>query len=130
MNRAYETGVVIVAASGNNFSGGVVASVVYPARFNRVIAACGMVSDHSPYYRFLKFTHMQGNFGPASKMKTAIGAYTTNMPWADRGCHQLIMENGEGTSSATPQAPGPTRRACTRLLKTWRATSCAARSSS
>src|SRR6187399_99318 len=50
VNRAYEAGVVIVAASGNNFSGGVVASVVYPARFNRVIAACGMVSDHSPYY--------------------------------------------------------------------------------
>ena len=103
VNRAYEAGVVIVAASGNNFSGGVVASVVYPARFNRVIAACGMVADHSPYYRFLKFSHMQGNFGPASKMKTSIGAYTTNMPWADRGCHQLIMENGEGTSSATPQ---------------------------
>jgi len=103
VNRAYEAGVVIVAASGNNFSGGVVASVVYPARFNRVIAACGIVADHSPYYRFMKFTHMQGNFGPASKMKTSIAGYTTNMPWADRTCHQLIMENGEGTSSATPQ---------------------------
>lgn len=103
VNRAYEAGVVIVAASGNNFSGGVVASVVYPARFNRVIAAAGIVADQSPYYRALKFTHMQGNFGPASKMKTTIAGYTTNMPWADRTCHQLINENGEGTSSATPQ---------------------------
>jgi len=103
VNRAYEAGVVIVAASGNNFSGGLVASVVFPARFNRVIAAAGIVADHSPYYRALKFTHMQGNFGPGTKMKTAIAAYTTNMPWADRSCHDLIMENGEGTSSATPQ---------------------------
>ena len=103
VNRAYEAGVVIVAASGNNFSGGVVASIVYPARFNRVIAAAGIVADHSPYYRALKFTQMQGNFGPANKMKTTIAGYTTNMPWADRTCHQLINENGEGTSSATPQ---------------------------
>jgi subtilisin family serine protease len=103
VNRAYEAGVVIVAASGNNFTGGVIASVVYPARFNRVIAAAGIVADHSPYYRALKFSHMQGNFGPASKMKTTIAGYTTNMPWADRTCHQLINQNGEGTSSATPQ---------------------------
>lgn len=103
VNRAYEAGVVIVAASGNNFSGGIVASVVYPARFNRVIAACGITADGSPYYRFGHFTQMQGNFGPASKMKTAIAAWTPNMPWAARGCPQLILENGAGTSSATPQ---------------------------
>lgn len=103
VNRAYEQGVVIVAASGNNFSGGIVASVVYPARFNRVIAACGIASDGSPYYRFGAFTHMQGNFGPANKMKTAIGAWTPNMPWAARGCPDLVLENGAGTSSATPQ---------------------------
>jgi len=103
VNRAYEAGVVIVAASGNNFSAGVIASVVYPARFNRVIAACGIAADGSPYYRAFQFSHMQGNFGPATKMKTAIGAWTTNMPWAARGCPDLVLENGEGTSSATPQ---------------------------
>ena len=103
VNRAYEAGVVIVAASGNNFSGGIIASIVYPARFDRVIAACGITADKSPYYRFGHFTEMQGNFGPASKMKTAIAAWTPNMPWAARGCPQLILENGAGTSSATPQ---------------------------
>jgi hypothetical protein len=103
VNRAYEAGVVIVAASGNNLSGGIIASVVYPARFNRVIAACGITADGSPYYRLGKFTEMQGNFGPASKMKTAIAACTPNMPWAHLSCPQLILEDGAGTSSATPQ---------------------------
>ncbi len=103
VNRAYEAGVTIVAASGNNFSGGIVASLVYPARFNRVIAACGITADGSPYYRFGQFKQMQGNFGPSSRMKTAIGAWTPNMPWAHLSCHELILEDGAGTSSATPQ---------------------------
>ena len=84
VNRAYDAGVVIVTAAGNNYSGGIIASLVYPARFNRVIAACGIIADGSPYYRFGKFKHMQGNFGPPSRMKTAVGAYTSNMPWAHR----------------------------------------------
>jgi hypothetical protein len=103
VNRAYEAGIVIVAASGNNFTGGLVASVVYPARFNRVIAACGITADGTPYYRFGKAREMQGNFGPASKMKTSIGAWTPNIPWAHLGCPDLILEDGAGTSSATPQ---------------------------
>ena len=41
VNKAYEAGVVVVCAAGNNFGGLPTSLVVYPARFDRVIAACG-----------------------------------------------------------------------------------------
>jgi hypothetical protein len=46
---------------------------------------------------------MQGNFGPPSKMDTAIGAYTPNTPWAKIDCPGVVDMDGAGTSSATPQ---------------------------
>lgn len=111
VNRAYENGVCIVAAAGNHMvrevAGKVLRSptfIVYPARFRRVIAACGVNADGSPYYRPDDATReQQGNFGPRSKMQTALAAYTPNVPWARLGCPQLIGERGSGTSSATPQ---------------------------
>lgn len=52
-NRAYDKGVVCVAAAGNHFKIGSVPttpdSAVYPALFNRVIAATGVMADGSPY---------------------------------------------------------------------------------
>ncbi|HMF79467.1 MAG TPA: S8/S53 family peptidase, partial [Bryobacteraceae bacterium] len=47
VNEAYEAGIVLVTAAGNNF--GAPKAIVYPARFNRVIAACGVMADGSPY---------------------------------------------------------------------------------
>ena len=106
VNMAYEAGIVFVAAAGNNFSAGVFAfparSIVYPARFKRVIAACGVMADRRPYYG-LPFGTMQGNWGPQSKMATAMSAYTPNISWAQIGCPQIVDMNGQGTSSATPQ---------------------------
>ncbi|MEO5988813.1 MAG: S8 family serine peptidase [Candidatus Eisenbacteria bacterium] len=106
VNRAYDNGIVVVTAAGNNISArlfGVPSRfVVYPARFRRVIAACGVMADRKPYYG-LPFKVMQGNYGPASKMATAISAFTPNLPWAHRGCRDLVRMNGAGTSSATPQ---------------------------
>lgn len=106
VNRAYDSGIVVVTAAGNNISArffGVPSRfIVYPARFRRVIAACGVMADRTPYYG-LPFKTMQGNFGPASKMGTAISAFTPNMPWAHLGRPELVRMNGAGTSSATPQ---------------------------
>jgi subtilisin family serine protease len=102
VNRAYDAGVVIVAAAGNRFGPSPPSSIIYPARFHRVIAACGVAADGSPYYRPGLHRHMQGCFGPASKMTTAIAAYTPNAPWAVMGCETRIGFGG-GTSSATPQ---------------------------
>jgi len=102
VNAAYEAGVVIVCAAGNNFGGLPTRSIVYPARFRRVIAACGIMASKRPYYD-QPITTMQGNYGPSSKMATAISAFTPNIAWARLGCASLVDMDGAGTSSATPQ---------------------------
>lgn len=102
VNRAYEAGVAIFAAAGNRFGPSPPSLIVYPARFERVVAVCGVTADGSPYYRSGLHRHMQGCFGPTSKMNTAIAAYTPNAPWAIMGCAALVGFGG-GTSSSTPQ---------------------------
>lgn len=103
VNRAYELGICIFAAAGNNFGGLPTHHIVYPARYRRVTAVCGVMQDGRPYYD-LGLGTMAGNFGPKSKMATAIAAYTPNIPWAKWGCPRAYRWNGQGTSSATPQA--------------------------
>jgi len=106
VNMAYDAGIVFVAAAGNNFSAGLFGfpthNIVYPARFRRVIAACGVMASRRPYYGLPTGT-MQGNWGPASKMATAMAAYTPNTSWAEIGCQDVVDMEGSGTSAATPQ---------------------------
>lgn len=103
VNRAYEAGICLVTAAGNNFPGSP-ESIVYPARFRRVIAACGVMANGDPYIRDkVPLPRMAGNFGPASKMATALAAYTPNMPWAEINCPTIVDMDGAGTSAATPQ---------------------------
>ena len=102
VNALYELGVFIVTAAGNNFGNFPTHNIVYPARFKRVIAACGVMADGRPYAD-LPIKIMAGNYGPDGKMSTALSAYTPNTPWARMGCSQLVDRNGAGTSSATPQ---------------------------
>jgi subtilisin family serine protease len=114
INRAYEAGVVVVTAAGNSMTKGVAAvgprTVVWPARFARVTAACGVSQNHLPYdfdaqKQFTKgsLDHMQGNWGPESAMQYAIAAYTPNVLWASRDEQKPFKKSGGGTSSATPQ---------------------------
>ena len=102
VDDAYLNGLCLVAAAGNNFAGLPTRHVVYPARYGRVIAACGAMADGSPYDG-LRGLAMQGNHGPASVMDSALAAYTPNVPWARFGCHDLARHDGQGTSAATPQ---------------------------
>ena len=102
VNALYEKGVVIVTAAGNNFGNLPTRNIVYPARFNRVIAACGVMADGQPYTD-LPIKKMAGNYGPPRKMRTAMAAYTPNVPWAKFGCAQTTDFDGSGTSAATPQ---------------------------
>ena len=101
VNLAYDSGLVMVTAAGNNFTI-TPRSIVYPARYNRVLAACGVMGDGRAYAG-LDFGTMQGNYGPASKMTTALGAYTPNVPWAEIDCSKIVDMDGNGTSAATPQ---------------------------
>lgn len=118
VNYAYEKGVTVVTAAGNNWFEGIQKlapkSVLYPARFERVIAATGACFDHFPYdnqaprTNQMKFKSaggevMQGNWGPEKVMDTAIAAYTPNLPWAISNQKDKYLRNGGGTSSSTPQ---------------------------
>lgn len=101
-NALYEAGIVVVTAAGNNFGGLPVESVVFPARFRRVLAVAGIRADGSPYAD-LPVQLMAGCYGPASKMRTALAAWTPNIPWARRGAGSVVDQDGGGTSAATPQ---------------------------
>ncbi len=115
VNHAYDKGVVVVTAGGNTWSKGVKKrlpkTIMYPARFNRVIAATGATFDKTPYQN--KFNtevakaangkFMQSCYGPAEAMRTAIAAYTPNILWFDKKGAPYYVKTGGGTSSATPQ---------------------------
>src|ERR671921_187650 len=103
VNAAYEAGVAIFAAAGNNIRDGLpTRETVWAGPFNRVVSVCGATADKSPYFKS-GFDGLQGNFGPEEKMHTAIAAYTPNTPWAEMGCSDVVSMNGGGTSSATPK---------------------------
>ena len=105
VNALYDAGVFIVTAAGNNYGNAPTNLTVYPARFKRVVAACGVMSDGKPYAD-LKTSLMAGNYGPDEKLATVIAAYTPNVPWARFGQRALVDFDGEGTSAATPQVAG------------------------
>ncbi|WP_047488805.1 S8 family serine peptidase [Terriglobus sp. TAA 43] len=106
VNKAYDAGITLVTAAGNNYGPGgvrVPKFIVWPARFKRVIAACGVMSNGKPWADFADLKLMGGCYGPDSKMDTAMAAYTPNVPWAVYDCPALVDFDGRGTSAATPQ---------------------------
>jgi subtilisin family serine protease len=116
INNAYEKGVTVVTATGNNWKSGIQKfapkAILYPARFQRVIAATGACYNEEPYdldanawfrSRMDGGETMQGNWGPESAMKKAIAAYTPNVAWATSSKAFRFYRSGGGTSSATPQ---------------------------
>ncbi len=100
VNRAYEAGITMVCAAGNTKIQPL--KIVYPARYGRVIAACGAMANLMPY-RDVPLGYMFGCYGPDDKMDTAIAAFTPNIPWAEMNSPNVIDLDGQGTSSATPQ---------------------------
>jgi hypothetical protein len=103
INALYDAGVFVVTAAGNNYGNLPSHFIVYPARFDRVVAACGVMADNTPYAD-LKLTLMAGDYGPDDKMATAT--YTPNIPWARIGEPDVVDFDGAGTSAATPQVAG------------------------
>ncbi|MCP1854509.1 S8 family serine peptidase [Bradyrhizobium sp. USDA 4519] len=102
VNALYDAGVFVVTAAGNNYGNFPTHLIVYPARFNRVVAACGVMADGAPYAD-LAPALMAGDYGPDSKMLGALAAYTPNVPWARFGEAAVVDFDGAGTSAATPQ---------------------------
>ena len=63
VNLAYDAGVVMVTAAGNNYAGlPTPKSIVFPARLKRVLAACGVMADGRAYAD-LDFATMQCPLG-------------------------------------------------------------------
>jgi hypothetical protein len=103
VNALYERGIFVVTAAGNNFGNLPTHYIVYPARFRRVVAACGAMSDGRPYADLPKM-RMAGCYGPQRKESaSAMSAFTPNVPWARFGCSDIVDFDGGGTSAATPQ---------------------------
>lgn len=102
VDAAYEGGLVICAAAGNHVGLAPPRTMVYPARYPRVIGVCGVMADGRPYADLDGFV-IEGSFGPESAMRTALATYTPNVPWARFGCPEIVRLNGQGTSAATPQ---------------------------
>jgi hypothetical protein len=102
VDHAYLAGLCLCAAGGNRKGVSPPKTLVYPARYDRVIAVTGVMADERPY-RDLDGGALEGSFGPTSAMTTAIAAYTPNIPWPKYGCAEIARLNGEGTSAATPQ---------------------------
>ena len=71
VNAAYEAGICIVAASGDCIGGAPTHHVVYPARYHRTIAACGVMANGKPYYD-IDLPNIEGNWGPDSSMTAAL----------------------------------------------------------
>src|SRR5262249_36685053 len=72
------------------------------ARLHGIIAVWGVRADKTAYLN-LPPEKMEGNAGPASKMATAVAAYTPNIPWPRFGVSDWVDLDGGGTSAATPQ---------------------------
>lgn len=105
VNKLYEAGVIVVAASGDSFYYKVVTLAthytVYPSAFNRVITALGTTYDGGPYTT-KDLGQMQGCWGPDSVMWKAICGYTPNVAWMNMRTGGFGMRGG-GTSASTPQ---------------------------
>lgn len=127
VNYAYENGTAMFFATGDFVRLPIPIvdihsprGVVYPARFSRTTPVAGITGagrsyGDGPSYLSLLFHRfrgkvgwmLRGSYGPESKMREAISAYTPNVTkhYANAaGITNVIAPNFEGTSAATPQA--------------------------
>src|SRR5690349_7543632 len=70
VDALYEAGVCLCAAAGNHIDGLPPRTLVYPARYPRTMAVCGVMADGSPYAD-LKGDALEGSHGPDSAMGAA-----------------------------------------------------------
>lgn len=141
VNYAYSHGTALFAATGDFFVVPVLglrtpSSVVYPARFSRVVGVTGVTADLLSYARApsllgwlrnFRSWSLRGSAGPRAAMTRTVAAYAPNVPWAvwapsaPTGACDL---DGAGTSAATPQVAAAAslwlQRHRTQLRADWR----------
>ena len=115
INELYEHGIVVAAASGDNFNGYILDIAthftVYPAAWWRVITVTGETFARKSYTSG-HFMEMQGCWGPTALMDKSLGGFTPNVPWMRLDCPNAWEACGSGTSASTPQVAA----ACTLWL--------------
>lgn len=94
-------GIVVVAAAGNHYCGPT--DMVWPARYDTVIAVTGAMANQEPYHYPCSLRYYSSSYGPQAAMGTAIAGYSPNITIAKYGCPSVLSHNGDGTSHATPQ---------------------------
>ena len=104
VNLAYDDGLVLVTAAGNNFAGTALAEDHrVPRPLRRVLAACGVMADGRAYAG-LAFRTMQGNYGPPEQDGDGDRRlHARTCPGPQIGCAKVVDMDGAGTSAATPQ---------------------------
>lgn len=131
VNRAYENGTAIFAASSDFFRfpffvrwlPGVPdqtpSRTMYPASYGRVMSVAGVTAEGRSYaidpgiippnpFKRSQWRDwmLRGSWGPGSVADHTIAAYSPNIWWADykkKGSTDRLALDGAGTSSATPQ---------------------------
>ena len=121
VDAAYDAGVAMFTAAGDFLQPPLLPirspkSIVYPARFRRVIAVTGATAERETYARApsafswlrgkVGSWALRGSYGPLAAMDHALAGYTPNVPWAVLSRvppSNLVDLDGAGTSASTPQ---------------------------
>jgi subtilisin family serine protease len=106
VNVVYESGVVLVAASGDYVKLGPLDvpfhQTIWPSRFRRAITVVGATYEKTPYVTDLSLV-LQGSWGPDEIMDKAVASFAPNTAWMRYPTTSEYDMNGGGTSAATPQ---------------------------
>ncbi|MHA1813365.1 MAG: S8 family serine peptidase, partial [Candidatus Thorarchaeota archaeon] len=101
IDRAYDAGIVVVAASGNDGKG----TISYPAAYDNAIAVGAIDSDHN-LADFSNYGPEQEIVAPGVDIYSTMPTYTVALNYWFMGGYSQNYDRMSGTSMATPMVAG------------------------
>ncbi|MHA1245737.1 MAG: S8 family serine peptidase [Candidatus Thorarchaeota archaeon] len=101
VDRAYNAGIVVVAASGNDGKG----TISYPAAYDNAIAVGAIDSDHN-LADFSNYGPEQEVVAPGVDIYSTMPTYTVTLNYWFMGGYSQNYDRMSGTSMATPMVAG------------------------
>jgi len=101
VNRAYNAGIVVVAASGNDGQ----RAISYPAKYANAIAVGAIDSNHN-LASFSNYGPEQEVVAPGVDIYSTMPTYTVTLNYWWYGGHSKNYDEMSGTSMATPMVAG------------------------
>ncbi|MHA1770893.1 MAG: S8 family serine peptidase, partial [Candidatus Thorarchaeota archaeon] len=101
INRAYDAGIVVVAASGNDGK----EAISYPAAYDNAIAVGAIDSSHN-LADFSNYGPEQEVVAPGVDIYSTMPTYTVTLNYWWYGGHSQNYDTMSGTSMATPMVAG------------------------